>query len=418
MSNIDLGNAPIGTPPTPAEQSQIRTAIGLSSLSTTVPASGIATFLATPTSANLAAAVTDETGSGSLVFSNQPTLTSPSIAGTAQFTGTSRPTSAATGSPAATDLITRADGDARFKSITEFQVSSTPTILSGSSNGGAGLFNGPTYVIGWNAGPVAGQVYGQIITAPSIVDVNTTDYGYFSGTGNGSIIDFSIPWSVFFKLIFNRSTAEDSIIRVGVGELFAGGATLPSFGANGFGIRVNRKSGSTTVHEVRIIGKVRQGWEPNFVTGASNASPIVITSSNNGLQNGDLVEVVGVGGNTAANGIFQVANVTTTSFELVGSTGNGAFTSGGAYHKISQPVEINTGRVYDIELQNTVNAGIYGCNLRINGQLVLSMTGINRFHNLLNVRSGAGMRAGIQNISAPTVNYAYLLSSIRFVQPI
>lgn len=40
-------------------------------------ASGIATFLATPTSANLAAAVTDETGSGSLVFGTSPTLATP-----------------------------------------------------------------------------------------------------------------------------------------------------------------------------------------------------------------------------------------------------------------------------------------------------------------------------------------------------
>ena len=36
--------------------------------------SGVATFLATPSSANLAAAVTDETGTGSLVFSNSPTF--------------------------------------------------------------------------------------------------------------------------------------------------------------------------------------------------------------------------------------------------------------------------------------------------------------------------------------------------------
>lgn len=35
---------------------------------------GVATFLATPSSANLAAAVTDETGTGSLVFSNSPTF--------------------------------------------------------------------------------------------------------------------------------------------------------------------------------------------------------------------------------------------------------------------------------------------------------------------------------------------------------
>lgn len=37
----------------------------------------VATFLGTPTSSNLAAAVTDETGSGSLVFATSPTLTTP-----------------------------------------------------------------------------------------------------------------------------------------------------------------------------------------------------------------------------------------------------------------------------------------------------------------------------------------------------
>ncbi len=42
-------------------------------------ASGIATFLGTPTSANLAAAVTNETGSGALVFGTSPTLVTPAL---------------------------------------------------------------------------------------------------------------------------------------------------------------------------------------------------------------------------------------------------------------------------------------------------------------------------------------------------
>ena len=41
--------------------------------------SGVATFLATPSSANLAATVTDETGSGSLVFATSPTLVTPAL---------------------------------------------------------------------------------------------------------------------------------------------------------------------------------------------------------------------------------------------------------------------------------------------------------------------------------------------------
>jgi len=51
---------------------------GITSLGT-----GIATFLGTPSSANLAAAVTDETGTGSLVFAASPTLSGTPLAPTA-----------------------------------------------------------------------------------------------------------------------------------------------------------------------------------------------------------------------------------------------------------------------------------------------------------------------------------------------
>jgi hypothetical protein len=42
---------------------------------------GVATFLATPSSANLASAVTGETGSGGLVFATSPTIATPTITG-------------------------------------------------------------------------------------------------------------------------------------------------------------------------------------------------------------------------------------------------------------------------------------------------------------------------------------------------
>jgi hypothetical protein len=47
---------------------------GITSLGT-----GVATFLGTPSSANLVSAVTDETGSGSLVFGTSPTVNNPTI---------------------------------------------------------------------------------------------------------------------------------------------------------------------------------------------------------------------------------------------------------------------------------------------------------------------------------------------------
>jgi len=65
-------------------------ASGTLALTSQLPTLGanVATFLATPSSANLAAAVTDETGSGSLVFATSPSLTSPTIGTSATFNAT------------------------------------------------------------------------------------------------------------------------------------------------------------------------------------------------------------------------------------------------------------------------------------------------------------------------------------------
>jgi len=74
----------------------------------------LATFLGAPTSANLAAVVTDETGSGSLVFATGPTINSPVITGTIAASGSTGASgqylsSTATGiawvTPATTNLV-------------------------------------------------------------------------------------------------------------------------------------------------------------------------------------------------------------------------------------------------------------------------------------------------------------------------
>ena len=58
-----------------ADAAAQRTTLGLTALATTTPGTGIATWLATPSSANLIAAITDKTGSGALVFGTSPTFT-------------------------------------------------------------------------------------------------------------------------------------------------------------------------------------------------------------------------------------------------------------------------------------------------------------------------------------------------------
>jgi hypothetical protein len=66
ITNVSLATGVTGTLPA------ANGGTGITSLG-----SGVATFLGTPSSANLAAAVTDETGSGALVFATSPTLVTP-----------------------------------------------------------------------------------------------------------------------------------------------------------------------------------------------------------------------------------------------------------------------------------------------------------------------------------------------------
>lgn len=68
------------------------------------------------------------------------------------------------------------------------------------------------------------------------------------------------------------------------------------------------------------------------VTGATAASPVVVTSASHGLSTGMRVVTASIGGITGATGTFIVTVVDANSFSLNGSTGSGSYTSGGTWH--------------------------------------------------------------------------------------
>lgn len=114
---------------------------------------------------------------------------------------------------------------------------------------------------------------------------------------------------------------------------------LAAFGASGVGFytieglnsaewEVGRGTvSSATLARTTLLESSRRG----VITDASNATPIVITAAGHGLSNGEEVRIRNVGGNTAADGYWTVANKTTDTFELATSVGSGAYTSGGTW---------------------------------------------------------------------------------------
>ncbi|MCP3882361.1 MAG: hypothetical protein GY701_28800 [Sulfitobacter sp.] len=65
------------------------------------------------------------------------------------------------------------------------------------------------------------------------------------------------------------------------------------------------------------------------VTGATNATPIVITTSaNHDMATGEEVDIEGILDNTNANGTWTITKISATTFSLDGSAGNASYVNG------------------------------------------------------------------------------------------
>ena len=154
---------------------------------------------------------------------------------------------------------------------------------------------------------------------------------------------------------------------VGFCEL-GGTASFAILGLDSSGVPTN----SSTTPSYRVYGSsglLANGVgsldfkDTGTITGATNASPIVISASGHGLQTGMKVSVASVGGNTNANGTWTITKVNDNSFSLDTSSGNSAYTSGGTwkvtglYYVSLTPTAPNgyaAGQFYDIIVNMTI----------------------------------------------------------------
>jgi hypothetical protein len=174
---------------------------------------GVATFLATPSSTNLRSALTDETGTGSAVFATSPTLVTPILG-----TPTSATLTNATGLPIATGVSGLGAGIATFLT-TPSSANLASTVTDETGNGALVFATSPTLVtpnlgtpstlVGTNiTGTAAGLTAGSVTTNANLTGAvtsvgNATSLGSFTSaqlagaltdeTGSGSAVFATSP---------------------------------------------------------------------------------------------------------------------------------------------------------------------------------------------------------------------------------
>ena len=223
--------------------------------------SGVATFLATPSSANLAAAVTGETGTGGLVFADTPTLITPNIgvatgtsltlSGDLTVNGTTTTINSTTvtvddknlelGSVATPSDATADGGGITLKGATDKTITWVDATDAWTLSEHVNIANGKVYRINGTE-VLSGIALGSGVVGSSLTSVGTIANGVWNGTdiaiadGGTGASDAGTARTNLGLVIGTDVQAYNSTLAAVAGGTYTGDDSITTVGTIGTGV--------------------------------------------------------------------------------------------------------------------------------------------------------------------------------------